>query len=241
MTREHVIPRWVSRVYHDDSGPRSSFTMRWPRERTSKDVDYIVKDVCAQCNNTWLSDLEVRARTLLADRIRGDPTWFTVKDKLTIATWAVKTVMLLPRVSRSHHESIPREHYRRFWAAQRPLPEHFVWLAGYQPRARESKGHIQTLGVNDGGRAYYCTLQLGCVVVHVFGHDLPEQQQVGAPGGEPYVWQLWPEQKFDVRWPPPRIYDADTIGSVLEIRPTTDEAPSRLSARPTRPSVRRPP
>lgn len=32
MTREHVIPRWMSRVYHDDSGPRSYFTMHHPQE-----------------------------------------------------------------------------------------------------------------------------------------------------------------------------------------------------------------
>lgn len=227
LTREHVISRWVSRIYHEDSGPRSYFTMRWPRERTSKDVDYIVKDICARCNSTWLSDLEVRAQALLVDRVRGNPAWLTVDDKLTIATWAVKTAMLMIRVARDHSDAVPLEHYTRFRAAQRPLPEHFVWLAGYQPRARESKCHIQTFEVNGGGHAYYCTLQMGCLVLHVFGHDLAEPQQVGPPGGESYAWQLWPEQQYDVLWPPPQAYDADTIKNVLEIQPTTSEPTGR--------------
>lgn len=229
LTREHVVPRWVSQVYEYDSGPRSYFTMRYPAERTSKHVDYIAKVICKRCNNTWLADLEGRAQTLLTDRIRGHPAWLKVDDKVTIATWAVKTVMLMVRLSRDHFDTVPLEHYRRFHTARRPLPEHLVWMAGYQPRERESRCHVQTLGVNGGGRAYYCTLQIGCVVLHVFGHDLSEPQQVGPPGGEPYVWQLWPEQPFDVPWPPPLALDADTIDRVLEVRPVqpTSDEPTR--------------
>jgi hypothetical protein len=197
--------------------------MKYPQPRTSKDVDYIVKEVCARCNSTWLSELEVRAQALLSDRIRGFPAWLTVGDKVTIATWAVKTLMLVARVAREHSSAVPVEHYRRFGEVRRPLHEHFVWLGAYQPRARESMFHVQTFGVRSGGGAYYCTLQAGCVVLHVFGHDLAEPQRVTAPGGESYTWQLWPEQPFDVSWPPPSALDADSIRRVLEVLPIPKE------------------
>lgn len=109
-----------------------------------------MKDVCARCNNTWLADLEARAQTLLADRIRGYPARFTAEDKIAVAAWAAKTAMLTVRVSREHEDTVPLEHYRRFGDSRLPLPEHMVWLAAYEPQARENTCHVHATG--DGHR-----------------------------------------------------------------------------------------
>ena len=52
--------------------------------------------ICEDCNSVWLSSLERRVKPLLAPMAVGaQPTTLSPGSQLLIATWAVKTVLLL--------------------------------------------------------------------------------------------------------------------------------------------------
>jgi len=61
----------------------------------SKDIDLNVKAPCKQCNETWMSDIETEASTVLADMIRdGKRVTLSPRDIVVLATFAFKTAIM---------------------------------------------------------------------------------------------------------------------------------------------------
>jgi hypothetical protein len=98
LTREHVLPNWLEAMFPgiderefattwtDNSAPRHQFMTQHP-------LRVVTKEVCARCNNGWMSQLEESFKpTMLLFMGAGDeeysPNWFT------IARWAIKTAMV---------------------------------------------------------------------------------------------------------------------------------------------------
>lgn len=88
LTREHVIPRW----YIKTSGKIETFNMRAPIAQTTGDI--IVKDVCAQCNNTYLGALDGYAKKLydayFKEPVYSEETIEFEYDKTRLFRWLLK-------------------------------------------------------------------------------------------------------------------------------------------------------
>lgn len=97
-----------------------------------------VKDVCGDCNNGWMSQLEVVAQRVLASVILGEPGQIATTDAAAIAMWTQKTaltaMLVAPQQERDAGYGLPASEYRELWTlrdAMRPLAASQFWLGRY--------------------------------------------------------------------------------------------------------------
>src|SRR5580704_2096999 len=101
LTCEHVIPKWARRSF-DIKGPvtvhsREAGLSQRRRVGAMQALNITLDDaICEDCNSVWLSRLERRVKPLLAPMaVSAQPTALSPASQQLIATWAVKTVLLL--------------------------------------------------------------------------------------------------------------------------------------------------
>lgn len=136
--REHVIPQWIlkelaladhvispTHLSSDGSIALSS--------RTHVLKTLVLGDVCAGCNNGWMSQLEVTAAAPLRRLIGGSPlSSLTVEEKNDVGRWAFKTAVALNWAS-NYTTMIPPAHARAA-NPKGPLPDGVsVWGATHTP------------------------------------------------------------------------------------------------------------
>ncbi|MFE5562888.1 hypothetical protein [Streptomyces sp. NPDC056544] len=102
------------------------------REIPQSILDQTLKDVCGDCNNGWMNDLENRAERTLVPLLRGERAVVTSADAEVLATWAVKTAMVRARVAADPY-TVPEDHRRHIMNAKTPPANITVWAATCEP------------------------------------------------------------------------------------------------------------
>ena len=97
-----------------------------------------IREVCADCNNGWMTRLEEDARPLLHRLWQPSypfgVTTFTAPEVSTIATWAAKTAWVRERVC--DPDSTPTAQMRRDLMVRQMPPEFTsVWIARHQGKS----------------------------------------------------------------------------------------------------------
>jgi len=100
MSREHVLPQWLHKhvqivgqsLAHrvaDEAGIRPL--------RSHGLNNFVVKVVCAACNNTWMSALETESSPILLPLLEGKKLVEVLSDEeaCTLARWAFKTAFMI--------------------------------------------------------------------------------------------------------------------------------------------------
>jgi hypothetical protein len=103
LTAEHVWPQWLGvEVGHGDGQVDThqyTYSDSGRRKRTwtgAGPTNLKVKDVCAKCNNEWLSALETSTKSVLAPMLPAMRQLTVSPDDLIhIGRWAVKTSMMV--------------------------------------------------------------------------------------------------------------------------------------------------
>jgi hypothetical protein len=229
LTKEHVFADWISELFCRE--PNGTYELI-RRDGTVKSFSntlfqHTVRAVCASCNNGWLSDLEATVKPVLGPMIlNGAGTELPPKLQAALATWAVKTQLVMDRLH-SKDRVMPDSEARAFYAAQRPLPTHLVVIAHRSNYVDETKREListalttsaRTLYVSkeisdevsadmptwqaEGRNVYYSTFAVGRAVFQVFGHNLPARIEFFDIDGASFVSRLWPNQDQTVSWPP---------------------------------------
>ena len=141
MTREHVIPKWGRRSF-DIKGPvRVDAREKGPGQRrrvgSMQALNVTLDDaICEECNSVWLSRLERAVKPLLAPMaVSASPATLSPASQKLLATWAVKTVLLLELAFRQMYPARQAEGYQASqpefaWlrASTEPPPRSLVWL-----------------------------------------------------------------------------------------------------------------
>jgi hypothetical protein len=220
VTREHVFPQWLNgvlpqqqewraqeraRIFRPGSARRTQLSI--PRRRVGKPLtDTQVKVVCRACNNGWMNDIEEQARLCLIPMIRGSSCLIDPRSAASVATWAVKTTMMLEitdLASQAHHTP----DYDWVWRERLPPPGTRVW-AGLLADTEDWGIRAQHWGLLYGGanidlpcNSHQTTIGLHHVLLVVVGSRVegfpyPPLGQV-AP-----LIRLWPGPSA-IPWPPP--------------------------------------
>lgn len=225
LTSEHVIPRWVGREMGDADTTIES-VREWGGERRVHLVrgdrpNATYSGICLTCNSGWLSDLEDAAKAVLTPLCRGRPTELDRQGRETLATWALKTALLLDVAQPTGLRYATPHQYRWLFAKKRPWPGCRVWIAGYGPGGAgvfSLRGFAEPapLPPHREVKAFVGTLAIGVLVIEVFGYPLLEDvaMYVGPVWSSLFipVWQDAPER---VGWPPD---DALTENGLAELR-----------------------
>lgn len=247
MTREHVFGKWMSTIGLDltpvqhNAGPLN----RIPRNM-GEHPPFLqrVKDVCAACNNGWMSQLETIAQRVLSPLILGEPGTILLKDQPAIALWAQKTaltaMLLSSEQQRNAGYGLPRAMYTEMYERRgllQPLAASRFWVGRYYGAEQFSAVRVAPMAVRirdvpepDVPQGYTMTIVVGELVLFGLVYTTPSLAIEATLDLE--MAQLWPSDKT-VEWPVGHpctegsflhLADGKMLSSVLEhveIRPWT--------------------
>ena len=219
LTKEHVYPAWLYRALNI-GGP---ITLMYGDEalRTTPRLDTTLREVCAACNGGWLNDLERTFRGVMLNALQGhvrEPTLLDRAAQQVVATWAIKTWLLLERTSlhvrgmaiespgtllTMRRDNAPSNTSRVSIGAVRIMDSTFSWLSSSRLRRA---GEDYTFGVVG-------VLTIGAVVFHISGAVQPPRGGRAATLGTDPKWfvPIWPSDIPQVSWPPPSIFTLDEL------------------------------
>jgi hypothetical protein len=133
LTREHVIPVWVTKtikglqleagsefIFNDvnkapylfneerteDKSASNSISGKVPQQKRPRD-DWKVKNVCETCNVGWMSRLEDKAKDYLGHyvaTIKNKRVKFTQSQAHNVSLWAMKTILVASTQSDSPND-----------------------------------------------------------------------------------------------------------------------------------------
>jgi hypothetical protein len=206
LTNEHVWPRWISR----ELGDRGGFTMpspHGPRRVRSRDLTALI---CVTCNNRWLGVLENDVRPVLAPLIRGEERALAPGEQQLLATWVVKTALMLDLLSGK--PLIPTGFYHDFRLRRSPHEGQLVWLGAYRDwhAAWAWHGGLHVgISADEPPNAFVCTFTAFRVVFQVAGaFDRGVTFNEGRLLAAALV-RVWPPGGQSVDWPPKKLAFGD--------------------------------
>ena len=218
-SQEHVWPDWAVPMLVDE-GPLPHFHQIIQEGRPDEERRYLkdaysvtVGVVCERCNNGWMSNLESRAKPYLEPMLRGRGRAVHETGLRTLATWALKTSMMVEHMHGARRHIIPAEEYAHLFEHGEPSERIRVWMATYAGSQAVAVGSMWGLDAETnetgprewepdrGARDIWgATILFGAVVFQVFGTTilpLIEGLEVNAR----YTHRIWPYEG-DFTWVP---------------------------------------
>ena len=209
-SQEHVWPNWAAPLLADE-GPLPHFHQviqegRPAEERRySKDAYSVtVGIVCERCNNGWMSDLESRAKPYLGSMLRGHGRALHQAGLRTLATWALKTSMMVEHMHGAKRHIIPAEEYVHLFEHGEPSRRVRVWMAAYAGTYAVAVGSMWGLDAetDEGGPREWepdrgardiwgATILFGPVAFQVFGTTILPLLE-GLDLNTRYTHRIWP-------------------------------------------------
>jgi hypothetical protein len=226
LSTEHVIPRWLRKALMI-KGPVLQYTGT-VRTGSAQTLSIVFHEVCARCNSGWLERLETAARPVLEQVLLGAaPGTAVVLDpdqQAAVATWAVKTALLLNlgEFRGADHGWIPAstlQWLHEHSGSRMPPPGARVWIGGFNTSNVPARVQAACLYADDGSPCATCvTFSAGRVLFQVFA---TEQEDANlSPDNE--TW-LAPKDAYAqalvriapssaaVRWPPEAVFGAGDL------------------------------
>jgi hypothetical protein len=205
-----------------------------PRRRTwsAPAFTHTVGGICRRCNNGWMSHLEAVAKPVLLGPMKGRRARWSSTEQQTVATWAVKTVLVAALATAKLPDGVvPSGFYRQFGSEPSRLPPRVVWVGRYDtegqfPTALHMAGALLLRadapppGHPEPSNAFHATMVVGALAFRVVGHDL-----LGADIGEPRPARSWSRIEptpGPVRWPPPETMGQADLVEAVETFPGDD-------------------
>jgi len=233
MTGEHIWPHWLNpllpKTRYRNERVDDTVKSNW----STKELKQTANVVCKTCNEGWMSELEGRAKGLLADVIvSGRLTTFSHEDQRLLAAYAFQksvianyqTLGILPEPISTWAQ---RERFRLTLAVP---PEVRIWISSFQGRARYSGRSNPRYARSDTDPAplndldiYTHTYVVGHLVFQVLACrfrdlfnrgvrvELPKQSAFW----EPACQQIWPIETEIITWPL-QYLGSDTIEHFVE-------------------------
>lgn len=219
LTGEHVFGEWLTRLGLPSEATKTHAS---PHNRlgrnlgATKPFTMTVREVCAPCNNGWMSRLERVSQRALSPLIRGEPGSISNEDVGLVAAWAHKTVlmnmMITPEAARARGDNVFADEYHAVYEARdqsSPVGRTRFWIGRYEG-SRLSAAWLTPMTVGLSGepvpdvpQAYVMTLVIGALVLQGIRFTTPLLEfDLENPGFE----TLWP-RNGPVDWPPAASLD----------------------------------
>lgn len=244
LTREHVFAQWL-RVAFADPSVTGSIVYRQSRQVGGAPIghshrgdwlDTQARVICASCNTGWMNQAEESVRAVLPKLIQGSQLVLTHEDQEALATWTVKTILMLQHTHRRANQLvIPARDYTDLFANKTPSPMMQVLTAYMEPPGRGTpiEATVEFLAENramagvarlmetEGEpaptdlHAYTATLRIGHWVAHLVRIGSPQfiARLDPGPAARPYALTIWPASG-DHNWPPRSLAE---IGGMMAL------------------------
>jgi hypothetical protein len=241
LSREHVYPRWPKPLFPDfgeaDYVRRLvSAASEEEHLRPGKLFDVVVRDVCADCNNGWMADLESQVQPALTSMVLDRPRVLTAPEQHTLATWATKTMLMLQCSNIGGQRFVADSEYRLFADHVAPLPGSQVWLCRYGgdgnwPLLAHQWGVTMRPAdepqpqVGDETNGFGVLFTVGPVAFWLWRHSLRGGPYAESGSDDAHLL-IWPALGADVRWPP-----RETLQTEAELKELSRRMPTGVEPR----------
>ncbi len=180
---------------------------------SSDKLDWKARVVCEQCNNTWMSDIESNAKSVMSNLIRGEAGLISQSCADSIALFAFKTAVIFDHIRRDREPFFTRS-VRHAFRESSAIPSSVrMFMAGFLPAG---KGHVHTcyhegpLSATDCIKLYVCTYAAGHFVFQVVGQKQHGFTKVTLQPSGPRTFrseavEFWPWISGGVLWPPTHL------------------------------------
>lgn len=214
LTDEHVFPKWVSNRLR-----RGGF-LKMKTDTGSRRVRSVpmTAPVCSLCNNRWLSVLERDIEPLLGPMMMGQERPLGLHDQVRLATWAVKTALMLDLASGK--PIVPRGFYHALRLERIPHENNVVLCGAYLGSRKAIWADFRPLGLAsraDGAPAgFVATFGVFRLVFQVIGHFTNSETTLNDRRALSVgLLRLWPQESACVKWPRDRLAFNDDALSEL--------------------------
>lgn len=239
ISNEHFWPEWM----HPHL-PRRPLAYKWharqvvrlqqasvKRDKPQQGSAYTVtfKVVCKSCNETWMNEIEEKARPILIPMLCGLPITLSVEDQNHLTTWlALKTMVseqhvpedaVLESPARTefmHRRIIPQS--LKIWIAAHDLDE---WYTGFWHRTISASRAGQILARRGLKNIQTTAFGVGHLFVLSSASTFPdfELNLDGVTG----VRQLWPIQDSEIVWPTENLSlgKLNALAEILTLLPSS--------------------
>lgn len=128
-SKEHVWPQWLEELLgvqgKISAWVHRSVTGNAVSRRIQNTASIVLGQVCGECNNGWMSELENQVRPLVQSMLPGViGRTLSAADAGTLARWAFKTAIVLNAASNYRH-IVPEAHYAHLYST-RQVPARVV-------------------------------------------------------------------------------------------------------------------
>jgi hypothetical protein len=203
LTKEHVLPRWL-KVALDPTVRRHRYirvSNGTVRQHDSTPLDAQVKIVCSDCNSGWMNQLEEDVRRFLPDLIQGNPCVLDTEAQRALASWSLKTMLMLQYTHPAEVRVIPVSDITRFHEVREPTSSMLGRMGFMNYPPDDSVPLVDTLcqgyGIAEtGAMAWISTLKIGCMVVQVLRAPEVAEGFRASPALRP----VWPPHDT-IEWP----------------------------------------
>lgn len=196
------------------------------QEWTRKPFQEKSRIVCDGCNRGWMSDLEHKAAPILSPPIRHKVCQFDPGEQAVIATWAVKTCLVLG-TSQAGSAIAPGSHFAHVREGH-PPPNVYVWIGSHY-RGRDDpinsvfmQRPLSLEPLDDkleqtDAFGYLCFLAIGSLALLVVGSRYRNRTEVTPVPGplDEAVIQVWPPAVEVIPWPPRLMLDQQLIDPLM--------------------------
>jgi hypothetical protein len=245
LTNEHVIPWWLESGEHANNalvirergGPDYE---PWRDSRQGRPRDLQAKAPCAECNNTWMNEMDNALAVLGPQLVKGKPVKLTKAKKVALAAWSVKFALMLQLIyPRDSRFVIPGADYPQFYADRQPSDLMQLW-AGFMEPPGKYGGPALALHDHRHDEMFFDAEMLtalgldpslaseGYLATIRFAHCVIGLLKVGCAELLPLHSLAWPRQWVQIwpaigtnRWPPPdRLATGRLAPIAVGIRPS---------------------
>jgi hypothetical protein len=248
VTREHIFPFWLRaavggagsathyRAAAAATPPPTGDQLPYEHSWEADDAEFVVRAVCASCNNGWMNDLDHDVRSIIVPLIRNDVEPIGEHERTLLAAWATKIALLLehtrslsdltrrrsltpPSAYREVYDLRLPPAFARVWMLRVNPPVNGVWWRSSPvPVARFDAYAARSIGAPNGSLTTFAVGMLGFQYLYApiteTYQDLVERR---TERGEKFMRLLWPAAK-PLDWPPDAALRQDTLEVVAHVR-----------------------
>lgn len=124
---EHIIPKWLLEELDvkklEITPTHMTSDLKIVSQRVHATENLISGNICSECNNGWMSKLEVENKQLLCDlmSIKREIKDLSDNERFKLARWTYKTALTL-NSGTNYLKNIPSKHYHDFYCNSLTLP-----------------------------------------------------------------------------------------------------------------------
>jgi len=175
-----------------------------------------------------MSELETDGRPFLEPMMHGQKVSLSPEAQTAVATWAVKTAMMLQYVPGELVVIHPAHYTELFQKKRQPPDTCMVWASACRQdmspplittwsRSLILETEPAPPAAADTISGYRVTFRVNQLALQIWGYNVESLrepyliQQVDYGGYAPFIHTIWPTSGTELTWPPPGLFASDGL------------------------------